>query len=98
MKTGYVYSDEFKETIVNIILNSDKSIAQIALELGLSDRTLYKWTYVERITKNIGLMNLDQEKKLKHELQKTRNELKQAKKEITILSKLIHKKFIPDHQ
>ena len=90
MKTGYVYSDEFKETIVNIILNSDKSIAQIALELGLSDRTLYKWTYVERITKNIGLMNLDQERKLKQELQKTRNELKQAKKEITILSKLIY--------
>jgi len=90
MKTGYVYSDEFKETIVNIILNSDKSIAQIALELGLSDRTLYKWTYVERITKNIGLMNLDQERKLKQELQKTRNELKQAKKEISILSKLVY--------
>lgn len=91
MRKGQVYSDEFKETIIDIILNSNKSIAEISLELGLSDRTLYNWTYIERLTKDIGFLSLSQEKKLKEELFKTRKKLKQAKKEITILSKIVSK-------
>ena len=92
MRKGQVYSEEFKETIINIVLNSDKSIAEIALDLGLSDRTLYNWTYMERITRNVGFMNLDQEKRIKEELRKTRQELKQAKREINILSKIISRR------
>lgn len=94
MRKGQVYSEEFKETIIKIVLNSDKSIAEMASELGLSDRTLYNWTYIERLTKNIGFMSLDKEKKLKEELSKTRKELKQAKKEINILSRIVSQKIL----
>ena len=93
MRKGQIYSEEFKKTIIEIVLNSKKSIADMALELGLSYRTLYNWTYIERLTQNIGFMSLDQEKKLKEELHKTRKELRQAKKEINILSKIVSKKI-----
>lgn len=93
MRKGQIYSDVFKETIVDIALNSNKSITELAIEIGLSDRTLYKWTYIERLTQNIGFMSLEQEKKLKEELQKIRKELRHAKKEINILSKIVSKKI-----
>ena len=93
MRKGQIYSDEFKETIVEIVLNSSKSISELSIELGLSDRTLYNWTYIERLTKSIGFMNLDQERKLKEEVNRIRKELKHAKKEINILSKIVSNKF-----
>lgn len=91
MKKGLTYTEEFKEAIIELVLKSDKSIAQLAMELGLSERTLYKWTYMERISRNIGFMNLTQEKRIKEELVKTRDELKQAKREINILTKIVTK-------
>ena len=91
MKKGTIYTNEFKEAIIELVLKSDKSIAQLAIELGLSERTLYKWTYFERVSRNIGFMNLAQEKRLKEELIKTRHELKQAKREINILTKIVTK-------
>lgn len=90
-KNNINYTDDFKEIIIELVLKSDKSIAQLAKELGLPERTLYKWTYTERISRNMGLMNIAQEKRIKEELIKTRHELKQAKREINILTKVVAK-------
>ncbi len=37
------YTTEFKERAVSMVINSDKSIAQIAKDLGLKLTTLYTW-------------------------------------------------------
>jgi transposase len=37
------YSQEFKETAIKLALVGDKSIAEVARELGISDRALYGW-------------------------------------------------------
>jgi len=92
MKKNIKYTDEFKETIIQLVLKSDKSIVKLSEEIGLCERTLYKWTYFERVTKR-DFLNLVQERMLKEELDKTRQELKQAKREVDILSKILSKKI-----
>lgn len=62
MRKGQSYSDKFKETIIDIVLNSNKSITEISLELGLPDRILYNWRYIEKLTKNVIFLTLSQEK------------------------------------
>ncbi len=37
------YTREFRETAIKLSLSGDKPIAEVARELGLSDKTLYAW-------------------------------------------------------
>ena len=37
------YDREFKETAIKLALAGNKPIAEVARELGLSDKTLYAW-------------------------------------------------------
>lgn len=43
------YSDEFKADAVAIVRTSDKSIAQVARELGIGESTLGYWVSRDRI-------------------------------------------------
>lgn len=93
-KNNNTYTNEFKEAIIELVKNSSKSIVELSNELGLSDRTIYQWTYIDRITNNSSGLNLSQEKKLKEELKKIKIELKQSRKEVSILSKILSKKIM----
>ena len=42
-KTNSHYDHEFKDTAIKLALSGDKPIAEVARELGLSDKTLYAW-------------------------------------------------------
>lgn len=37
------YTQEFKNSTIQLALNSEKSAYQIAQDLGMSDKTLYAW-------------------------------------------------------
>lgn len=37
------YTDEFKREVVNLVLSSEKSPKRIAVEMGISDNSIYKW-------------------------------------------------------
>jgi len=37
------YTAEFKLSAINMVINSDKSVAQIASDLGVNVTTLYTW-------------------------------------------------------
>jgi transposase-like protein len=43
------FSDEFKRDAVEIVRSSDRSIAEVARELGLSDTSLGNWVRQDRI-------------------------------------------------
>ena len=43
------FSDEFKRDAVEIVRSSDKSIAQVARELGIYDSTLGNWVKQDEI-------------------------------------------------
>ncbi len=37
------YTKEFKDSTIQLVINSNKSAYQIAQDLGMSDKTLYAW-------------------------------------------------------
>jgi transposase-like protein len=45
------FSDEFKRDAVEIVRSSDKSIAEIARELGIYDSSLGNWVKQDRINR-----------------------------------------------
>ena len=47
------FSDEFKRDAVEIVNSSDKSIAQVARELGIYDSTLGSWVKQDEIDRGV---------------------------------------------
>ncbi len=47
------FSDEFKHDAVEIVHSSDKSIAQVARELGIYDSTLGNWVKQDEIDRGV---------------------------------------------
>ena len=47
------FSDEFKRDAVEIVNSSDKSIAQVARELGIYDSTLGNWVKQDEINRGV---------------------------------------------
>jgi transposase len=57
------FSDEFKRDAVEIVHSSDKSIAQVARELGIYDSTLGNWVKQDEIDRGVrdGVSTSDRE-------------------------------------
>ena len=57
------FSDEFKRDAVEIVNTSDKSIAQVARELGIYDSTLGNWAKQDEINRGVrdGVSTSDRE-------------------------------------
>ena len=57
------FSDEFKRDAVEIVTSSDKSIAQVARELGIYDSTLGSWVKQDEIDRGVrdGVSTSDRE-------------------------------------
>jgi transposase len=57
------FSDEFKRDAVEIVGTSDKSIAQVARELGIYDSTLGNWVKQDEINRGVrdGVSTSDRE-------------------------------------
>ncbi len=57
------FSGEFKRDAVEIVHSSDKSIAQVARELGIYDSTLGNWVKQDEINRGVrdGVTTADRE-------------------------------------
>ena len=57
------FSDEFKRDAVEIVRSSDRSIAQVARELGIYDSTLGNWVKQDEIDRGVrdGVSTSDRE-------------------------------------
>lgn len=83
-QTRRVFSKEYKEKVVNLMLSGSKSQIQLSKELGINVSTLQKW-------KKAYLESQDPEKVILKEAtaeeRRLRKELQEAKLEIEILKK-----------
>ena len=83
------FTAEFKREAVRLTQETDKSVAEIARELGINPNTLYRWRqeqgeYAEQAFPGNGRLRPEEE-----ELRRLRRELEIVKQERDILKKAI---------
>ncbi len=93
-KIQKVYTKEFKEEAVRLVQSSGKSAAQVARDLGVSDRALYLWQkqLAEKgpdAFPGTGHQSAleEENRRLKCELEMTRQERDSLKKVVSISSR-----------
>ena len=83
------YTQEFKDSSIQLAINSDKSTAKIAVDLDVNEKTLYNWIREYRKANNIGIYPLVRTTKesFEDEAKRLRKENKLLKQERDILKK-----------
>lgn len=86
------YSKEFKDSTVQLIINENQKVTDVAQDLDLNPKTLYHWvtTYKKEHnipTKNINFKNNNEKESESEELKRLRLENKLLKQERDILKK-----------
>ena len=91
--TSKRYTKEFKDSAIQLALNSEESNMQISKDLGVSSQTLYNWVKRYKEEHNLQLdsahshkSNLSKES-LEEENRRLRKELANVKKDREILKK-----------
>jgi len=49
------YPQEFRDSTVQLALNSEKSVTQIGVDLGVNSKTIHNWIREYKITNNIKI-------------------------------------------
>lgn len=75
------YTQEFRDSAIQLVLNSDKSAMQIAKDLDINDKTLYSWIRAYKKSNNIPTQ-IKKETTSKESLE---DENKRLKKELAVL-------------
>lgn len=83
------YTREFKLEAVRLSETSDKSVAQIARELGISDRVLYRWRRQLRDQPEQAFPGKGHQSELEEENRRLRRELERVQQERDILKKVV---------
>ena len=89
-KRGHRYTKEFKDSTIQLALNSEKSTLQIAKDLGISDKTLYAWLREYRKKHNLQThdsKSISSKESLEEENRRLRKENASLKKDREILKK-----------
>jgi len=85
------YSQEFKDSTVQLIINNNENVKEIAKDLDLNPKTLYAWVTAYKKQHNIPIRNTENKTTLKEskaeELKRLRRENKILKQERDILKK-----------
>jgi transposase len=93
-KQQKTYTQEFKREAVQLVKSSGKPMSQVARELGISDSALYHWSKQladqgEQAFPGSGHQTAQEEeiRRLKRELEVTRQERDSLKKVVSIFSR-----------
>ena len=87
------YTKEFKDSTIQLVMNSDKSAYQIAQDLDINDKTLYSWIRAYKKANNIHTddrrttQKVSSKETLAEENKRLRKELAIVKQEREILKK-----------
>jgi transposase len=87
------YSKEFKDSTIQLVMNSNKSAYQIAQDLDINDKTLYSWLREYKRVHNIQTddrrttQKASSKETLEEENKRLRKELAIVKQEREILKK-----------
>ena len=82
-KTRRRYSAEFKKNAVELVLNSDTTVASVARDLGIHEKNLYEWVRAAKQVQSGGLTFEERE-----ELAQLRRENRKLRQERDILKKV----------
>ena len=91
--TNKRYTQEFKDSAIQLSLNSEQSTLQIAKDLGISSQTLYTWLKIYREEHNLKTgfstnhKSSSTKESLEEENRRLRKELASVKKDREILKK-----------
>ena len=95
-KNNSAFSEEFKESAMQLALNSDQSVSQVARELGISIGTLHNWLYKRRLKESeeqvpkVKESLEDENKRLRKELARVKEEREILKKATAYFSNVAH--------
>ena len=86
------HTREFKESAIQLVLNSNEEIKTIAQDLGMNHKTLYNWVYNYKRGNNLQTYNRTSSKisikeSSEEELRRLRKENRLLKQERDILKK-----------
>ncbi len=86
------HTKEFKESSIQLVLNSNEEIKKIAEDLGINPKTLYNWVYNYKRDNNLQTYNRTSSKasikeSSEEELRRLRKENRLLKQERDILKK-----------
>jgi len=92
------YTQEFRDSTVQLVMNSDKSVLQIGKDLDVNPKTIYNWVRQYKIANNIPIdsvgkslvscsSNIIIKETQVDELKRLRSEVKLLKQERDILKK-----------
>lgn len=81
------YNQEFKDSAIQLCLNTDRTMSSIANDLGMSDKTLSLWVREYKKANNIKSFKEVKNEDLEAENKRLRKELALAKQERDILKK-----------
>lgn len=81
------YTEEFKTESVNMVLDGDTSIYQIAKNLGIKYKTLHRWVQNAMPETNNTQSGKSRIKSLETEVRTLKQQLKRTKQERDILKK-----------
>ena len=85
-KNNSAFSEEFKASAMQLALNSEETVSQVARDLGISIGTLHNWLYKKRLKEAEDGMEPVNET-LEEENRRLRKELARVKEEREILKK-----------
>ena len=95
-KNNTAFSEEFKESAMQLALNSDQSVSQVARDLGISIGTLHNWLYKRRLQEvqdqipHVKESLEDENKRLRKELARVKEEREILKKATAYFSNVAH--------
>ena len=78
---GRNYTQEFKDSAIQLVLNSNKLVSQIARDLGMNDKTLNRWILDYKKLHNIEPVKIKQTESLEEENKRLRKEFALVKQE-----------------
>ena len=88
---GQRYTQEFKDSAIQLAVNSEESNLQIAKDLGISSQTLYSWIQKYKESHNLQSTtsrgSSKNKESLEEENRRLRKELSSVKKDREILKK-----------
>src|SRR5690242_20831768 len=82
-----IYTREFKLEAVRLSESSEKTVAQIARDLGIPERVLYRWRHELREQREQAFPGKGHQSELEEENRRLRRELDLLKQEREILKK-----------
>ena len=83
------YTDEFKQEVLAMAASGEKSIPQLAQDLGINANVIYRWRQRYRVDEATEQLLPSHERELESENRRLRRELAIAKQERDVLKKAI---------